>query len=192
MDIQEAHDLAQRSMSAKRFRHTLGVVQLSKHLAEHHGIDSEKAQIAAYLHDLKKEVPFEQQVRLAKEWNLLRYPQDEEAPYILHGPLAAYWLKFEYGYTNKEVLSAIAHHTLGDPNMGLLEMLIYSADLTEPNRDFPKVDKLRQSLYDNLEYGTLLCVEHTLQFLKRSKRMIHPLTELTYEELKRRQGIANR
>lgn len=191
MDIQEAHDLAQRSMSSKRFRHTLGVVESARELAVHHGVDLEKSQIAAYLHDLKKEVPLERQLEKAREWKLLKYPEDEKNPYILHGPLAAYWLEHEYGYTDSEVLAAIAQHTLGAPGMGRLEMLIYSADLTEPNRVFPKVDKLRQSLYDNLEIGTLLCVEHTLEFLKRSKRMIHPLTQLTYEDLKRRQTLAN-
>lgn len=191
MNIEEAQALAKKSMSKRRFIHTQGVVEMAKKLAERFGIDREKAQIAAFLHDLKKEIPLERQLEMAREWNLLHYPEDEEAPYILHGPLAAYWLEHEYGYTNQEVLAAIAHHTLGRPGMGPLEMLIYSADLTEPNRVFPKVDKLRQSLYDNLEKGTLLCVEHTLEYLKRSKRMIHPLTELTYEDLKRRLKLAN-
>ena len=186
LDIREAHDLAKRSMSERRFRHTLGVATLAKDLAEKHGIDIENAQIAAYLHDLKKEIPYEKQLEMAKDWNLIKYPEDEEAPYILHGELAAYWLEHEYGYTNKEVLAAIAHHTLGSPGMGPLEMLIYSADLTEPNRIFSKVEKLRQSLFDDLEKGTILCIEHTLQYLKRNKRMVHPLTERTYEELKRR------
>jgi predicted HD superfamily hydrolase involved in NAD metabolism len=192
LNIQEAHDLAKSSMSERRFQHTLDVVEMAMNLAIRHGIDIENSQIAAYLHDLKKEIPLNRQLEMAKEWNLLEYPEDKEAPYILHGPLAAYWLEYEYGYTNREVLSAIAHHTLGFPGMGSLEMLIYSADLTEPNRVFPKVDKLRQSLYDDLEKGTLLCVEHTLEFLKRNRRIVHPLTELTYEDLKRRQKIANR
>jgi predicted HD superfamily hydrolase involved in NAD metabolism len=191
LDIQEAHDLAQHSMSEKRFRHTLGVVENARELAVRHGLDIEKAQIAGYLHDLKKEVPLPQQVDMARRWKLLKYPEDEAAPYVLHGPLAAYWLEHEYGYKDSEVLAAIAQHTLGAPGMGKLEMLIYSADLTEPNRVFPKVDKLRQSLYDNLEAGTLLCVEHTLEYLKSNNLKIHPLTQLTYEDLKRRQKFAN-
>lgn len=191
MDIQEAHYLAQRSMSEKRFRHTLGVVEQGRELATRHGLDCEKAQIAGYLHDLKKEVPLPQQLEMARSWKLLKYPEDEEMPYVLHGLLAAYWLEHEYGYNDSEVLAAISQHTLGAPGMGRLEMLIYSADLTEPNRVFPKVDKLRQSLYDNLEIGTLLCVEHTLEYLKSNNLKIHPLTQLTYEDLKRRQKFAN-
>lgn len=192
MDLQEAQELAQRSMSENRFRHTLGVVERARELAVRHSVAIDKSQIAAYLHDLKKEVPIEQQLEMARKWKLLKYPEDEKAPFVLHGPLAAYWLEHEYGYADSEVLSAIAQHTLGAPGMSRLAMLIYSADLTESSRVFPKVDKLRQSLYDNLELGTLLCVEHTLEFLKRSKQTIHPLTQLTYDDLKRRQKFANR
>ena len=192
MDIQEAYNLAYSSMSKKRFSHTSGVARWAQELAIKHQVDGGRAQIAAYLHDLKKEIDFTQQIAMAKEWNLIRYPEDEDNPQSLHGPLAAYWLECEYGYKDREVLAAIAHHTLGAPGMGNLEMLIYSADLTEPQRSFPDVDKLRQSLYDNLENGTLMCVEHTLSYLRKSKRSIHPQTLLTYEDLKRRQKLADR
>lgn len=185
MDIQEAHKLAQKSMSEKRFQHTLGVVEMARKLAARHGLDLDKSLIAAYLHDLAKEIPIKRQLELAREWELLKYPEDEMTPAVLHGLIAAYWLGKEKGLS-EDILAAIAHHTLGAPGMSKLEMLIYSADLTEPNRDFPEVDKLRQALYDDLEKGTLACVEHTLNYLKQSKQTIHPLTLKTYEDLQRR------
>lgn len=73
--------------------------------------------------------------------------------------------------------------------MSRLEMLIYSADLAEPGREFPQVDNLRQALYHSLEKGTLTCVEHTLHYLEESHRPIHPLTRLTHEDLRRRHGF---
>lgn len=186
MDIGEAAKLAQRSMSRKRFNHTLGVVEWAVELAQKHGVDETKAQLAAYLHDIKKELDYTEQVALARKWGLLNCAEDEENPHLLHGPLAAYWLEHEYGFKDGEVLAAIAHHTLGRPGMGKLEMLIYSADMTEPHRNFPKVDKLRKALYDNLEKGTFMCVEHTLEYLRKNKHTIHPQTQLTYEDLQRR------
>lgn len=184
--MQEALDLAARMLSTQRFRHTLGVVALAEDLARHHGLDAEQARFAALGHDLAKEIPLEHQVLLARRWNLLRYPEDEENPYVLHGFLAAYWLEYYYGIKERAVLDAIANHTLGTPGMSRLEMLIYSADLVEPNRKFPQVDNLRQGLYHSLEKGTLACVEHTLKYLEDSKRTVHPLTRLTYEDLRRR------
>lgn len=188
----EALDLAARALSEARFKHTLGVADLAVDLAKWHGLDVEKARFAALVHDLAKEISLKYQLKLAQRWQLLLYPEDEQNPYVLHGPLAAFWLEHYYQLDDAEVLAAVANHTLGRPGMSRLEMLIYSADLTEPNRDFPKVDNLRQSLYDDLGKGTLACVQHTLKYLEASKRPIHPLTQLTYEDLQRRQNVGTR
>lgn len=188
LDVRVALDLAAHSLSPGRFRHTLGVAALAEELASKHGIDPLKAKYAALVHDLAKEIPTVQQVKLAHRWNLLAYPEDEANPAVLHGPLAAYWLTHCVGVKDEDLLAAVAHHTLGVPQMSQLEMLIYSADLVEPNRNFPRVDNLRKALYHSLEEGTLACVEHTLQYLEESNRAVHPLTHLAHEDLRRRQG----
>ena len=189
LQVEVLRDLVARVLSEERFRHTLGVADWAEELAHHHGLDPVRARCAGLVHDLAKEIPIKSQLRYARRWNLLKYPEDELSPYVLHGSVAAYWLEHYYGLDDAEVLAAVANHTLGRPGMCPLEMLIYSADLTEPDRDFPKVDFLRQSLYDNLEKGTLACVEHTLLYLKEGKRPIHPLTQLTFDDLRRRQTI---
>ena len=181
--------LANRVLSAERLEHTLSVSDWAEELAIHHGLDPLKARCAGLAHDLAKEIPVKSQLRHARRWKLFKYPEDELYPYVLHGPLAAYWLEHYYGLKDVDVIAAVANHTLGRPGMCRLEMLIYSADLTEASRDFPKVDILRQSLYDDLEKGTLACVERTLIYLRESKRPIHPLTQLTYDDLQRRQTI---
>ncbi|MDD2233731.1 MAG: bis(5'-nucleosyl)-tetraphosphatase (symmetrical) YqeK [Desulfitobacteriaceae bacterium] len=186
LDSQNVLELVSNSLSAEKLRHTIGVADFAGDLARQHGLDPERVRFAALLHDLAKEIPLEQQLVLARRWNLLDYPEDELSPQVLHGPLAAYCLEHQYGVDDQEVLAAIAHHTLGFPGMSCFEMLIYSSDLVEPNRDFPKVDNLRQALYHNIEQGTLVCMEHSLEYLKYSKKQIHPLTILTYEDLQRR------
>lgn len=183
---EEVLSLATRVLSEERLNHTLLVADHAVNLAKHHGIDPVRARCAGLAHDLAKELPIKDQLDLARRWNLLYYPDDEQSPYVLHGRLAAYWLEHYYKVDDQDVLAAIANHTLGRVGMSRLEMLIYSADLTESSRDFPEVDKLRQSLYDDLEKGTLVCVEHTLIYLRETKRPIHPLTELTYVDLQRR------
>ena len=187
--VEEVYDFAARVLSEARFKHTLDVADWAETLAKHHGLDPVKARCAGLAHDLAKELPIKDQISLARRWKLLYYPEDEKYPYVLHGPLAAYWMEHYYKVEDAEVLAAVANHTLGRPGMSRMEMLIYSADLTEPSRNFPKVDKLRQSLYDDLGKGTLACVERTLIYLRESKRPIHPLTQLTYEDMQRRQNI---
>lgn len=186
--LAKIEELANRVLSMDRLIHTKGVVETAVELACRHGLNKDQARLAAWGHDLAKEVDLKSQLEWAEKWGLLLYPEDKDSPHILHGPLAAFWLEhcWEWKLNDKEVLAAIAHHTLGVPQMSPLEMVIYSADLVEPNRVFPEVDNLRQALYHSLEKGTLACVEHTLNYLERKKRSVHPLTRATYEDLRRR------
>ncbi|MDA8227837.1 MAG: bis(5'-nucleosyl)-tetraphosphatase (symmetrical) YqeK [Desulfitobacterium hafniense] len=186
ISYENAARLVSSRLSEERYYHTLGVVGMAEELAGLNGLNYEKARLAALLHDLFKEIPLRYQLKLAKRWNLLKFPEDEGAPHILHGPLAAYWLEFYWLYPDREVLNAISRHTLGYPGMSKLDMVIYCADLVEPSRDFPGVDKLRKALYDNLEAGTLACLEHTVSFLEKTNRLIHPLTLQTLQDLQRR------
>jgi len=187
--VEDVLNLAARVLSEERFKHTLGVADCAEAMARHHGFYPVKARCAALAHDLAKEIPIQDQLSLARRWGLLHYPEDELYPHVLHGPLAAYWLEHYFKVDDAEVLAAVANHTLGRPGMSRLEMLVFSADLTEASRDFPKVDILRQSLYDDLEKGTLDCVERTLIYLRKKNKPIHPLTQLTYEDLQRRQNV---
>jgi len=177
--------LAYDTLNYERFQHSIGVEVLANELAKKFGLDQEAASVAALAHDLAKDYPLEEQVQKAKEWGLIYYPEDIENPKVIHGRLAAYILEKEHGISDKDILNAVANHTLGRPGMSPLEMLIYSADLTEPCRDFLGVDNLRQKLYHDLRDGTLACVEHILNHLRASNKPIHPLTLLTYEDLKK-------
>lgn len=177
--------LAATNLEFERFQHTVGVEVFARDLSKKYGIDPEAVSLAALTHDLAKMYSRQVQIQKAKEWNLIHYPEDLENPQVIHGRVAAYMLEHEYGIKDNDILNAVANHTLGRPGMSPLEMLIYSADMTEPGRDFPGVDKLREKLYDDLTEGTLACIEHTLDYLHQLNKPVHPLTILTYEDLKK-------
>lgn len=183
--LEQFRILAAKNLEFKRFQHTLGVEGFACELAERYGINLESATLAALTHDMGKAYSLQEQINKAKEWKLIYYPEDLQNPQVIHGRVAAHILKQEYGIDDQDILNAVSNHTLGRPGMSPLEMLIYSADLTEPGRDFHGVDKLREKLYDDLNEGTLACVEYTLNFLRETNKSIHPLTILTYESLKK-------
>lgn len=178
--------LAAKNLEFERFQHTVGVEMLACDLARKFGIEAEAAALAALTHDLAKMYSIQQQIYKAKEWKLIYYPEDLQIPQVIHGRVAAYILQNEHGITDQDVLNAVANHTLGRPDMSPLEMLIYSADLTEPGRMYPGVDKLREKLYHDLNEGTLACIEHTLNYLRNFNKSIHPLTLQTYDNLKKK------
>lgn len=176
--------LACRTLSYEKFRHSIGVEAMAAELAERHGLNVEAARFAGITHDLAKPLSFQEQIKKAEEYNLLYYPEDRENPQVLHGRIAAYMLEQDYGISDRDILNAVANHTLGRPGMSPLEMLIYSTDLTEPGRYYDGVDKLREKLYYDLKQGTFACIEHTINYLLKTGGRVHPLTVLTYEDFK--------
>ncbi len=86
----------------------------------------------------------------------------------------------EYGLDDC-VVSAIMYHTTAKPEMNQLEMLIYSADMTEKARDFEGVDLLREKLKNNLTEGFKACLKHSYEYLKSQNKNIHHLTKDAYE-----------
>lgn len=171
-------------LSYEKFQHSIGVEVMAAELAKRFGLDVYAARLAGITHDLAKEFSHKEQLKKAEEWNLIHCLEDRENPQVIHGRISAYILENEYGVTDQETLNAVANHTLGRPDMSELEMLIYSADLIEPGRNFAGVDKLRKKLYDDLRVGTFACMEYTLNYLTHMDRTIHPLTFLAYQDLK--------
>lgn len=183
IDLDYYRELAKERLSEERFKHTLGVEQAAFKLAHKYGINEDSARLAAITHDLEKDRPYSEQLARAKELNLIFCQEDLDNPQILHGRLAAYMLEHNYLVNDKDILNAVANHTLGRPGMSDLEMLIYSADLIEPGRDFAGVDNLREKLYHGLIEGTYACVGHVLAYLQRQGKLVHPITRRTYEDL---------
>lgn len=71
---------------------------------------------------------------------------------VLHGPGAAARLRDE-GVKDKELLKAVAYHTLGHPDFGPLGRALYAADFLEPGRRFRAKwrAKLRERMPENMD-----------------------------------------
>jgi len=71
---------------------------------------------------------------------------------LLHGPAAAHRLR-EDGVTDEEMLLAVAYHTLGHPELGMLGQALYAADFLDPGRDLLNGwrDALRSRMPEELD-----------------------------------------
>ncbi len=81
---------------------------------------------AGWLHDALKDAPLEELRRLVDAG----WPEP-----LLHAPACATRLR-EAGVTDEELLLAIAYHSVGHPDFGLLGIYLYMADFLEPGRQF--------------------------------------------------------
>jgi len=148
-------DFIEKNLSAKRFKHSLAVADTAKKLAEKYGADPEKAYLAGIAHDSAKEFDSEEAQR-----KLISFGRDDVferySHPLIHGPLAACIIKYDFMYDDEEIFDAVWYHTTGKENMTLLTKIIYLADFIEPNREFEGIEEVRLLSEENLDKAIIL------------------------------------
>lgn len=171
----------------KRFSHTLAVVDEAEYISKACGLsdaETEKAKLAALLHDITKKFSDEEQAEMFKKYNIDIF---SSAP-TMHEKTGAYFARERYGkdIVDDDIFSAIFHHTTGGTNMSELDMIIFIADYTEETRkpeicrktreylhaECEKLDHDRERAKALLKDITLRIIGNTLEFLMREKQRI--------------------
>ena len=139
-------DIAQKLrayLTESRLNHTFYVVKRGLEFATPE--ERDKVFLACLLHDCAKYV---------SPTDYAKYgfvpPADMPEP-VIHSFLGEYVAKRDFGVTDADVLSAIAYHTTGCPNMTRLQKIVYVADKTEETRHYPLEHLLKGSLDDVLK-----------------------------------------
>ena len=167
----------------KRITHTMLTVREAVRLAYHYGVDTEKARLAAMLHDCIK-LPNKELIAYADAHCYDLTDEERKNPYLIHSRLGAVIAVDEYGVTDKEVLQAIENHTLGKVGMSLLDKIIYVADKIEPSREFEGVDEMREMAYKDINRAMLLVMQHSADYTVASGRSLNPATKAVMEYIK--------
>lgn len=183
MKWKEAKDLVKGRLSEKRYQHTFNVKKMAVKLARRYGVNEEKAALAALLHDAAKEIPKEEMKAL-----MAQYPQyaegGESRPIpVWHGVCAAILARTEWGVTDEAVLSAIACHTAGKPGMTKLDKIVYLADMTSKERDWPGVNKLRKLEMKDLDAAMLAALKQTNDFVLSQGKPLDPMSKAAYDDI---------
>jgi len=136
---------------------------------------------AGLLHDLAKYYSDEKLLAIAKENNLITDECEYDSPSILHGPVASFILKTEYGIKDEKILEAIRLHTTGDKDIYLETMIIYMADLIEPHREYERIEIIRGAFETAREKGTKeafmdavkVAIVEVKKYLERTNKPVH-------------------
>lgn len=169
-------------MPAKRWAHTLGVMETAVRLAEQYGADPVKADLAAILHDVAKYWPVQKLEQMIRDHGLSSELLDYDKQ-LWHAEVGAFVARQEYGVEDQEVLDAIRYHTSGRVGMTLLDKVVCLADYIEPGRDFPGVNNIRDLANHSLEEALVAGFESTIQFLLSRRQIIFPLTFMARNDL---------
>lgn len=143
--------------------------------------------VAALLHDVTKEITFEEQISLSKRFGASFSADDLKAPQVLHSLTAQYAAIEDFsGVVTPEIISAITKHTLGDVEMSVFDEIIFISDFVEEGRKYDASVKTRDFLLTPIEDLTLderktrlhkacvMSVDYTVGHLMKEGRFVHP------------------
>lgn len=174
--MKDINEFLVKNLSEKRVNHVLGVANTAKELAILNNEDENKAELAAMLHDIAKEMPIDEQLKILSDNNFKITEIDKASPQVLHGFVGEFIARDKFAIDDEAILKAVAYHTTGKADMTTLEKIIYIADYIEPTRDYPGVDTLRKVTYKDLNEGVLMGLNNTIRLLLDKDAVIHPLT----------------
>ena len=184
----ELRPIALSYLKPKRMPHVLGTEQEAVRLVRRYGGDETQARIAALLHDCTKKLDMAQQLALCEKYGIMLDELEQKALKLLHSKTGAAIARDVFGVEDA-VYDAILYHTTGKPDMTRLEKIIYLADYIEPTRDFPGVDALRKTVYEDLDKGLLMGLTMTIQEMEEMGNPVHHLTRDARDYLMKR-GIS--
>ena len=164
MNQKQAKELVRSRLSDKRYEHTLNVKKMAVKLAKRYGVDEDKAALAALLHDSAKEISKDEMRELMRQYPQYAEGGEERPTPVWHGICAAILARTQWGVEDEAILSAIACHTAGKAGMSKLDKVVYLADMTSKERDWPGVGKLRKLEMKDLDGRHAGCAETDQRF----------------------------
>ena len=174
MTYQQAEDMVRQTLSPKRFQHTMNVKNLAVRMAQHYGVDTEKAALAAILHDSAKELPRTELLQIMQDNAIIKKGTQNRPEPVWHGICAAILAKTQWNVQDEEILSAIACHTTGKENMSKLDKILFLADMTSAERNYPGVEELRSLEMRNLDKAMIQALKMTISFVEQKNAIADP------------------
>ena len=181
--ISKFYELAEKTLSERRFIHSKNVANSAALLAKKYGEDPLKAETAGILHDITKEFNPEKQLQIIRTGGIILDDILEKTPKLYHAVSGMVYARDTLGITAEGILNAIRTHTTGAANMPLLSKIIFIADFISEERDYPDVDIMRRESEKSLEDGMRYALKYVISDLLQKGRTVHPDALSAYNEV---------
>ena len=169
-------DTIKSKLSEKRLKHCENVAKVAVELAKIYGADEKTAYLAGYVHDAAKEITLEEMNELTLHLDLDQHLRSSKA--LLHALAGACYLKKTFNIS-EEVYNACFYHTMGRPDMTVLEKVVFMADYIEPGRNFEGIEEIRELAYKDIDEAIVKAIDLTLTHLMKTNKKIYYKTVLT-------------
>jgi predicted HD superfamily hydrolase involved in NAD metabolism len=179
LDIKTLESKIQPTMSTARYHHMLHVAKLAQHLARKHGWDPDLAYRTGFLHDCTKEwSPARMKAYIRKKRIFVpdRKFIERYSPNILHGYVAARWVRENGWLKDRAAIEAISCHTLGRKGMSEVDMIIFIADFASKDRKYKSAPKVRRLADRNLKAAFRMALAKKIKWNLESSKPVVPYT----------------
>jgi len=180
----EGKELAARlkaELKPARWEHTRGVLRTAERLALAHGLDPQRARLAALLHDCGK--AWGREALLARLKAAGADAEEAALPALWHAPVGAWRARHDFGCRDAEILEAVRYHSTGAPGQTPLQKLLFVADYIEPGRPpWPELPALRRLARKDLAAAWGQVLKCKLLDLVARERPLHPRSLAAYHE----------
>ena len=166
-----------------RYNHSICVADEAKRLAEKYGADSQKAYFAGLVHDITKNYSREEHLKIFDNFGIILSDVEKNSDKLWHAMSGSVYIKEYLGVNDNDIVSAVRYHTTAKSDMTLLEKVIYVADFTSSDRNYPDVDVMRQLSDKSLEEAMIYALKYTIDELIDRDAVMHPDTLCAYNFL---------
>ena len=165
MTFEQYEQEVKRHLTQGRFYHSQCVAAEAEKLARRYGADPEKARLCGILHDVMKDTPAQEQLKILEKSGIILTVAQRRNRKLWHALSGAAYLRDALGITDQEILGAVECHTSGKGGMSLLDKVLFVADYISADRDYPGVVELRVTAYRSLEEAMVEGIRFTVDEL---------------------------
>lgn len=170
-------------LTQKRFEHSLAVAEQAKHLAKLYGADPEKAYTAGILHDIMKDAGKEAQLQIISDFGIILDNVEKNLPGCWHAIAGAVFIEHILGIKDRDLINSVRYHTTARAGMSILEKVVYLADFTSADRDYPDVGTMRNLAATDIKAAMKYGLSYTIKDLVGKSMPIHPDAIHAYNEI---------
>ena len=172
-----------KHLTPSRFYHSLNVAYEAYRLAGIYKADREKAFTAGLLHDIMKDTPKQEQLKIITDDGIILTPTEKSSTKTWHQLSGAVYIKKYLGVKDEDIISAVRYHTIARAGMSDLEKIVYLADMISVERDYPDVETMRKKALESLDEGMGYALKYSLMKLVRRDALIPHHTVEAYNEI---------
>lgn len=192
-EIYEIRKKLQKILKPDRYEHSLSVSFTCICLAMRYGVDLYKAEVAGLVHDCAKQFSDHELLKACEKDKVEITDDMLKAPQVIHSVYGAVYAQKALGIADPEILSAVYHHTLGKPEMSLLEAIVFTADYIEARRyKAARLPEIRRMAFEDIERAVYEINHDTIVYLEESGGYICKDSYDTYQyykELMKTRGL---